>query len=112
MSVSDVNVVVDDCRFLLCPRCSGTMMHHTKVEVFERDEDENKVIRTDVGRYGTHVSIENNKHNPSLRRQGIRIWFMCEQCDFDNPKGITLIMAQHKGFTITAWEEPEHWSAR
>ncbi len=102
-NLSNIPVIIDG-EHLLCPRCNGMNMHHTKVEVFERDEDNETVIRTNVGRYGTHVSIENNNENPSIRRQGIRIWFMCEECDDSNPKGVTLIMAQHKGATITAWE--------
>ena len=36
---------------LECPACGGNYLHHEKVEVFERVEDETE---------GTHVSITNN----------------------------------------------------
>ena len=79
---------------LECPACGGNYLHHERVEVFEREEDQTK---------GTHVSITNSsvvedndlQGNPSSRRHGLSIHFTCEHC----PAKPVLTIAQHKGNT-------------
>ena len=79
---------------LKCPSCGSNYLHHEKVEVFERGEDEEK---------GLHVTIENGvaktdtnlSGNPSARRHGLLIHFSCEGCKA-NP---VLSLSQHKGNT-------------
>ncbi len=79
---------------LECPSCGGNYLHHKKVEIFERKEDEVE---------GLHVSIESGKvltdmdlnGNPSSRRHGLSIHFRCENCSATP----ILTIAQHKGNT-------------
>jgi len=85
---------------LLCPSCGGNYLHHGRVEVFERAEDEDK---------GIHVSVEDGKaiidtsltNNPSARRHGISIHFSCEGC---SAKPV-LTFAQHKGNTFVDFKQ-------
>ena len=80
---------------LLCPSCNSPHLHHWRVEVFERAQDEVK---------GVHVSVEDGKAlidtsqtgNPSARRHGMAIHFACEVCS-----GMSVLtLAQHKGNTF------------
>jgi len=85
---------------LLCPSCGGIFLHHERVEVFERAEDQNQ---------GIHVSIEEGKvaidtglmGNPSARRHGLNIYFSCEGCSAK----LILTVAQHKGNTFVDFKQ-------
>lgn len=91
----------DECEdTLLCPNCESTCLHHQSIEVFDRKEDDQT---------GTHTLVESgdivSKHsnlsgNPSRRRDGIKIHFMCEECDAKP----VLTIAQHKGQTLIVWD--------
>lgn len=80
---------------LLCPNCNGNFLHHDRVEVFERGEDQE---------VGVHVVVEDGKavidqnliDNPSGRRHGLSIQFRCEGCSAK----LVLTVAQHKGNTF------------
>lgn len=80
---------------LLCPVCGFHYLNHHKVEVFECDED---------AKHGVHVTVANSKAaidtslvgNPSRRRHGLKIHFICEGC---TTKSI-LSISQHKGLTL------------
>ncbi len=80
---------------LVCPACGGTYLHHERVEVFERNEDE---------RSGLHVAVADGQAlvdtalegNPSGRRHGLSIHFWCEACAAKP----VLTIAQHKGNTL------------
>lgn len=80
---------------LLCPNCKGSFLRHDRVEVFERDEDQEA---------GVHVVVENGKAiidqsltgNPSDRRHGLSIHFECEGCSTKS----VLTISQHKGNTF------------
>lgn len=80
-------------RVLKCPACGTNNVHHTSVEVFEREEDKD----------GLHVVVEGGsvrtdtvmKGNPSHRRHGIRLLLSCESC----PALSALTIVQHKGET-------------
>jgi hypothetical protein len=80
---------------LKCPSCGYNYLHHEKVEIFERGEDEEK---------GLHVKVENGmvttdtnlSGNPSARRHGLTIHFWCEGC---KAKPV-LSISQHKGNTL------------
>lgn len=90
---------------LKCPNCRGIWLHHRKVEVFNRVEDDP---------VGEHTTVENARNyldsftktdtdmakNPSLRRHGVLIHFVCECCDH---KAIFSI-AQHKGNTLISFQ--------
>ena len=79
---------------LECPACGGNHLHHFKVDVYERSEDQDS---------GLHVSVEDGKSsedgnlagNPSRRRHGLSIHFRCEHC----PATPVMTIAQHKGNT-------------
>ena len=85
----------------VCPLCFSSYVHHTKVEVFERKEDEE----------GLHVSVSGGEvkintdlsNNPSPRRHGLLIHFWCEGC----MREFTCFMAQHKGQTLVKYERVE-----
>ena len=87
---------LDEDGHLLCPACGGDNLHHYRIEVFDRDDD-------DVN--GQHVVVEGRKtiidkdmaNNPSSRRDGLRIFFWCEGCRAKS----TLEVYQHKGVTFT-----------
>lgn len=118
---------------LVCPCCGQSCggLHHSFVEVFCREsEDAEHGIHATIASNtfmnfsdmpGVAEAVQKNgrppyplldRHtahdvpgsNPSLRRDGIRIGFFCEQgCR------ATLAIAQHKGTTYIWWEEMEHW---
>lgn len=80
---------------LLCPKCARNLLGHYRVEVFERDEDQ---------KTGVHVVVEGVKAtidqslagNPSNRRNGLKIYFNCENCSATP----VLTIEQHKGNTF------------
>lgn len=83
---------------LCCPQCGETWLHHGKVSVFNRAEDKEQ---------GTHVCVSEDSvkvntdlaGNPSLRRHGVTIEFICEICHHIS----TLAIAQHKGQSEVYW---------
>ena len=85
---------------ILCPGCNGEGMHHKRVEVFNREEEDCS--------NGLHVEVEgqclkSNRDligNPSSRRSGVVITMTCEDClhSFD------LNIYQHKGRTFLEWQ--------
>jgi hypothetical protein len=86
---------------LLCPRCGSEYLHHGRVTVFDRGEDDEATVVTTVkgGLTATHLLPSCRCGNPSGRRDGVAIAFYCEQCG----DAIELTIAQHKGCTYLAW---------
>jgi hypothetical protein len=81
---------------LQCPCCAGSLnMHHTQVDVWEREEDEAECLHTRVMRSGTVMHVSDGRGNPSRRRHGLAITLYCELC----PSISVLEIAQHKGLT-------------
>lgn len=106
----DFHLSNDQDRILKCPHCDSEDTHHLGVELFNRHEDGN----------GEHISlyveeshgwdyfnvkcpentVDNNmKDNPSKRRTGISILFVCEYCQQTSKLNI----AQHKGQSLMFW---------
>lgn len=87
---------------LICPRCRCCNLHQHTVEVFARGEDEPSK-RVTVDQYSGDVTTVSNvpgSENPSFRRQGLQIHFVCEHgCPVQ-----TLIISQHKGSTEMFWK--------
>ena len=93
---------------LVCPQCGFEFLHHYLIETFERDEDDNKGLHTIIE--GEKFGLRNNTAitttydnllgNPSARRHGLRIGFICENGGHE----FFLTIAQHKGQTVVHWE--------
>lgn len=79
---------------LICPSCGGCYLHHERIEIFDRREDDNKELHVTVTNRELKTDL-NLKGNPSMRRQGIVIEFSCEGCE----NVMRLSLAQHKGCT-------------
>ena len=85
---------------LLCPHCGGTYLHHGKVSIYEREEDQDNGLHVSVERGGTLSVDQDLSGNPSLRRHGLTIQFWCEICKA-NPE---LTIVQHKGQTFVQFQ--------
>ena len=89
-----------DDNILQCPYCEGEYLHQRQIEIFER-EREDQEAGTHVVVNGEEVCIDKDlRENPSLRRQGLRIYFYCEGCD----RIPALTIVQHKGNTRLEFE--------
>jgi len=95
---------------LRCPQCSGDRLHHGRVTVFHRIEDDEMITQTVVT--GTSATVEavpdSRTTNPSSRRDGIEIEFQCELCHWEKNSDLAnqrmfLRIAQHKGKTLLEW---------
>ena len=95
---------------LTCPDCGSDHMHHYNVELFHRPEDSSGDHITIFDPYSyawdlmnclvpDHTVDSNFTDNPSARRGGILISFLCEECH----NIIQLGIAQHKGQTHMEW---------
>ena len=95
---------------LRCPQCGGEFLHHGRLTVFHRIEDDEMITQTVVtGPTATVEAVPNSRTpNPSSRRDSIEIEFQCELChweknsDFANQR-MFLQIAQHKGKTLLEW---------
>ena len=84
---------------LVCPMCGSTYLHQGIVEVFDRNEDAAQGMHTVVSRNHTDVEYGPLTGNPSGRRQGLIIAFLCEECG--NLSMLEIL--QHKGETFVRW---------
>lgn len=80
---------------LLCPRCKSNHTHQGKVEVFDREQDADTGQHTTCNRCKVRIDTIMDG-NPSPRRHGVSIQFMCEICSGE----FTIFIAQHKGQTF------------
>lgn len=85
---------------LLCPRCGGNYLHHTAIEVFERDESDEKGMHTIVTRDHVDLKYDSLFDNPSPYRHGFLVKFDCEFCG----NSLTMKLYQHKGQTFMGWD--------
>jgi len=83
---------------ITCANCGYEFTHHYKVEVyFRHEEDASYGIKTTVSGRESNTTTGNNQLNsPSTRRDGVRIYLSCENCDKKTLIGII----QHKGQTF------------
>jgi len=95
---------------LECPKCESEYMHHIGVELFNCEEDEpgehiELYLKESYGwdmlnvKCPEHTVNSDMKNNPSKRRNGLSISFVCEECHHILHLGI----AQHKGLTQLSW---------
>ena len=80
--------------------CGGDGLHQMRISIFSRTEDDD-AIGMQVDCYDGSMRHLDPVHNPSPRRQGIRIVYSCEHCAVDH----SLVMFQHKGVEYMKWEE-------
>ena len=87
-----------------CPDCGQPYMHHGRVEVFTRGEDAGHVTMTVIedGRPQVARVPNASSGNPSLRRDGVRIFLTCERCSGSGADKV-LCIEQHKGCTFLSW---------
>ncbi len=96
---TDISLLVGQEHILTCPYCKSTYMHQSKIEIFDRAEDDKQGNHVVVE--GDNISVDRSMiGNPSARRQGLRIFFSCEGCN-EEPK---LAVTQHKGQTVLMFE--------
>lgn len=85
---------------LLCPKCGEDNLHHGRVHIYERPEDQPWVRQTVIEDDAINSSVAiGSTGNPSRRRHGLAIEFFCEQCGDVGE----LTIAQHKGQTLIRW---------
>ena len=86
---------------ILCPNCGKNFMHHSSVNVINRDSEDGpgtSALSNDDGVHITRVGA-----NEILgRRNVIEIELWCETCGENAPKK-KLIINQHKGTTEIKW---------
>ena len=77
---------------LCCPKCRGDRLHHGRVTVFHRIEDDEMITQTVVtGPTATVEAVPNSRTtNPSSRRDGIEIEFQCELCHRDKSRTLQI----------------------
>ena len=95
---------------LCCPQCRGDRLHHGRVTVFHRIEDDEMITQTIVtGPTATLEAVPNSRTtNPSSRRDGIEIEFQCELCHREKKSDLAnqrmfLRIARHQGKTLLEW---------
>lgn len=95
--------IQDDC--LCCPRCGDFHIHQVGVDIFDREEDEPRGTLTEVRKEQICSYVKHDlSGNPSKRRDGIVIRFVCEQC----PDEVFLLAFSHdRGKTLVFWCEEE-----
>lgn len=95
---------------LLCPNCNEDYIHQIKTEIFERGEDWKDGLHISIESYDNIIDLNKQglaivetslKNNPSPRRQGLRIYFLCELCGEISKLNIY----QHKGVTLVEWNK-------
>lgn len=84
---------------LACAVCQSGFVHHGRVIIHDRNEDEPTVSTVVRGK-----PSEDMPKNPSARRSGITIEYWCEMCHSHCVFGI----AQHKGNTLFSNEVIEN----
>lgn len=105
---------------LICPSCGENNLHHMYTTVYDRNEDDDMVMRTDVFPGSlTRKEVRSEKSgNPSRRRDAVVIVYSCEHChggdpEMDSPSFFHLNLIQHKGTTYLEWDyEPSMTALR
>ena len=97
---------------VMCPRkeCGCDNLHQGRIDIYNRAEDKREgqhvrvtcdSLSNDVPTKTRVIVDEDLTGNPSGRRQGLSIQFLCEQCD----RIFILDIVQHKGTTYMGWRD-------
>ena len=96
-----------------CPRCGFDYLTHVDVHVWDRKEDADSGMHVQVLAGNVHVDSDMSS-NPSERRHGLSITFLCDGCSYTSegnvrlPEGaLVLDIVQHKGVTTMKWRDDE-----
>jgi hypothetical protein len=88
---------------LLCPFCESEYLHHSKIEIYDRQEDDDAGVHVSVD--AASVTLDSYiSNNPCLRRRGLKIHFWCEECS----RVSILTFAQDEGTTNVRFLGREH----
>lgn len=90
-----VNSGYDNQTNFQCPNCNSDYVHQERIEIFDGGENRAKNIHVVVNNGEVTVNTD-MFNNPSSRRQGLTIFFRCENCS----KTSMLHFSQHKGCTL------------
>lgn len=106
-SAVGISQVGNESGHLRCPRCNSENLNHIGARFFIRHEDAMDVAVVDVEGPGVSMRMEKNQKsgNPSARRHGLVVQFVCEICP-DDGTVLELMIAQHKGQTEIGWRYP------
>ena len=97
---------------LLCAHCGGEYLRHTATRNYVRDSEDStmgaRVVTTSNDSHiARNVRVGEEEGNPSGRRDGVAIEFVCEWC----PGLSELTIAQHKGMTLIATRKSQRCPA-
>jgi len=81
---------------LACPNCGTCNLHHSKIDIFNRQQDAGDGLHLHIEKLSMAIDTE-VENNPSERHDGLTIEFWCEGCD-TKP---VFALWQHKGRTYT-----------
>ena len=83
-----------------CPHCGSEYLHLVETSAFDRSEDAKTARKVTITSSSVEVGTTSDlEGNPSIRRDGLAIRFLCEHC----AKSSTMGLAQHKGTTEIGW---------
>lgn len=88
--------IIDEDSILVCPSCNDTYLHQERIEVFDRSEDAQDGLHIVVDQMEVKIDPSLTR-NPSPRRHGLTVYFLCEHCQETT---IKLDIYQHKGRTF------------
>ena len=87
---------------LACPKCGSEYLHQEDVQIWNRAEDGEKCFYAKIENVRALIDEQRgNSGNPSPRRQGMCINFLCEGCGIETVHA--LLVFQHKGMTFIEW---------
>lgn len=91
----------DQNNWIECPACNGTNITYRTIRIYDRDEDAGYTtkIKIDDGKVSMAEVPSQGCGNPSSRRCGVSLEFVCEGCS----KDLRFEIAQHKGATAFDW---------
>jgi hypothetical protein len=81
---------------LICAHCGEEYLHQREVEVFRRDKEGSGTGFHVIASKFDILIASSQDGNPSDERDGIRMIFDCEMCDYQT----ILTIAQHEGFEL------------
>ncbi|MFM1752272.1 MAG: hypothetical protein RL119_1234 [Actinomycetota bacterium] len=102
--MTGISVVLSNDEVLNCPSCGNPHLHHHTVFIHNRTKEDGPTKTIAVSHNDMSYSALHDGYlpvgNPSERRQGISVLFVCEICDDQ----VVLQIAQHEGSSLIWWD--------